>query len=484
MKKQLFILSLAVAGAFPAAAQNEKDSFDTFRKEIKGDFDAFRKKALDDYADYLGGVWQGYNAFRGEERTPLPKPRKAPMAGTTPESTIVQSPLLPTPQPALPFVRKQPDVPAPSMTVENPQTWHTFDFYGLTVRALQPEVGEDCQKASPQEFAALWKRFSNREIAEEVLPSLRAATDACNLNDWFVFELIRKYVDGYLAGSAPILRIALTHYLLVHLGYDVRIGQESGKPLLLVPFGQKVYARAYIKLGGRPYYIFYDSFASGREDDCPSVSTCDIPADVDAGNPIDLLITKEVKMPFSSHSYSFAYGGLRIEGEVNANVMQMLYHYPQMPVSCYAQSIVSRKVHDEVVGQLRRQLQGLEQHKAVDTLLQFVQNAFLYATDGEQHGFEKPYFFEEVLYYPQCDCEDRSVFYSYLLWEVLHVENHLVGYPGHECVAVHLDTPIQGCGYRYKNKDFYISDPTYIGAITGMCMPEFRDERPEVDFSR
>ena len=189
-------------------------------------------------------------------------------------------------------------------------------------------------------------------------------------------------------------------------------------------------------------------------------------------------------MPNKPISYNFKHKNLTIQGTLNANVIEMLYHYPQMPIDCYAKSVINTDIRKNITQQLKLQLQGIPPKTALDIILQFVQYAFQYATDGVQHGFEKPYFFEEILYYPQCDCEDRSVFYSYLLWEVLNVENHLIEYPGHECVAVHLEEAINGHGYNYKNKTFYISDPTYIGATTGMCMPDFINKKPKIDLSR
>ena len=189
-------------------------------------------------------------------------------------------------------------------------------------------------------------------------------------------------------------------------------------------------------------------------------------------------------MPYKPKPYHFNYKDLTIKGTLNANVVEMLHYYPQMSVDCYAKSVIDTELRKDVIRQLKLQLQTIFTNIAIDTILQFVQYAFQYATDGEQHGFEKPYFFEEILYYPQCDCEDRSVFYSYLLWEVLNVENHLIEYPGHECVAVYLEKPIEGHGYRYNNKTFYISDPTYIGATTGMCMPDFINNKPKIELSR
>ena len=43
--------------------------------------------------------------------------------------------------------------------------------------------------------------------------------------------------------------------------------------------------------------------------------------------------------------------------------------------------------------------------ETLNQLLLWVQTGFRYQTDGEQFGYEKPFFIEETLYYPACDCE-------------------------------------------------------------------------------
>lgn len=488
MKKHFIIfLSVAMVGTIPAIAQNEKDTYDAFRKEIKESFHTFRKKALDDYDKYLEGVWKEYNAFRGEERSDLPKPGKAPVAATIEKEPVIQNPHIPdvqpkpstdeytgTYRPKMPIPPAQPTVPDP--------TWSSFNFYGITIRIPQVETSNCPASPASKDFAMLWKQFSGSKIENIILPPIIETATTHGFNDWFTFELIRTYANSIFATVNPGVRISLIHYLLAHLGYDVRIGlKDTGQPMLLVAFKQTVYARSFTMLNGQRYYAFYDSQDATDIAKGFSFYTCDIPREADTGKAMDLIIRQDIKMPDSPHHYSFKHGNIKIEGKVNANVMKLLYHYPQMPVSCYACSVINQSVRDEVTGQLQRQLADMPQREAVDSLLQFVQSAFQYATDDEQHGFEKPYFFEEILYYPQCDCEDRSIFYSYLLWQTLKAENHLVGYPGHECVAVHLDTPVQGCHYRYKGKEFYISDPTYIGAVTGMCMPDYLDKEPEIE---
>ena len=113
-------------------------------------------------------------------------------------------------------------------------------------------------------------------------------------------------------------------------------------------------------------------------------------------------------------------------------------------------------------------------------MLQFIQS-FAYATDNEQFGYEKPFFIEEILYYPKCDCEDRSIFYYFLVTKLLGNSVHLVSYPNHECTAVNFSQQLNVDSYIYQGKQYVICDPTYIGATIGMCMPDFRNVKPEID---
>ncbi len=483
MNKHLIIFLLAMVGTIPAIAQNE-DSFEAYRKGIKDSFHTFQKKLLDDYDKYLEGVWTKYDAFRGEERSPLPKPRKAPLAENAAEQpSIIQIPVPSKPEPETLPSDKKPDTSLFTSPVIPTQDWDSFDFYSISVKVPDVRFKDNSGLFRTKDFAVLWRAYSDNKIAKKVIPALQQCAARCNLNDWFIFDLVRSYVDHVFATAEPEMRISLRHYLLSHWGYDVRIGiEDTEQPILLAAIVQMVYARTYTEIDGQRYYLFHDSRYNEDTNRNISFRTCELPSNAEKGYPIDLIIHKELTIPYLPHPYTFNYGGLAIKGEVNANLMPMLYHYPQMPIGCYAQSIVNKNIHNEVVEQLHRQLTGMPQQKAVDTLLHFVQSAFEYATDDEQHGFEKPYFFEEVLFYPQCDCEDRSIFYAYLLWHVLGVENQLIGYPGHEAVAVHLNTPIQGDGYSYNDRTFYISDPTYIGAVTGMCMPDYRNEQPEIEF--
>ena len=49
-------------------------------------------------------------------------------------------------------------------------------------------------------------------------------------------------------------------------------------------------------------------------------------------------------------------------------------------------------------------IQGKKQSEAANILINFVQTAFDYKTDGDQFGYEKPFFVDELFYYPYSDC--------------------------------------------------------------------------------
>ncbi|MDE6443429.1 MAG: hypothetical protein K2K64_03260, partial [Muribaculaceae bacterium] len=208
----------------------------------------------------------------------------------------------------------------------------------------------------------------------------------------------------------------------------------------------------------------------------------DLPKVQDGGKKFDFQI-KGLNLPVKEHPFNISYGKLNLKGTVNENLMPIVYRYPQMETADFAESWLDKGVRDDLVAQVKEQLGDMDKVAATNELLQFVQSGFSYATDDAFHGFEKPYFLEENLFYPKNDCEDRAIFYTYLLWNALGVENQLLFYPGHESASVALPGEIYGTSYEYDGKKYYISDPTYIGSITGQCMPQFTTTSPKIDLS-
>lgn len=416
-----------------------------------------------------------------------------PAAPTKPTDPI--KPMVPTKPtaPEKPAVPKTPTVPVPAVPVPvtptvpvpTPAPDRTpkvqFDFYGLNIKL--PKVDIPVNKLDEMGNGNAIKALNKSTFEDKALPSLKKQINEMQLPDYFVMELVRDYAKALVPEASLTVRANLMHYILLLCGYDIRPAFEttSGTPILLIPFDQMVYARAYLEMNGQRFYIFTPDLGKLQGDEA-RFRTPQFSAPMSELHNVDLVIRKPLNVKGDKHNYTLTQGGITVKGTVNERLMKMVYKYPQMPVPCYAQSVLDNDTRREVEEQIKTQIGTQASLSSVNRLLHFVQSAFAYATDDEQFGFEKPYFFEELLYYPKCDCEDRSVFYATLLRRIMGVNNHLINFPGHECVSIAIPgESISGSYYEQDGLQYYISDPTYIGANTGLCMPQYRSTAPRVE---
>lgn len=463
-----------------ASAQSAVDDFEKFRSEVMGSYAGFRNDILSDYAKFLDGIWEEHERFAGESRSARPKPKEAPVAPA--RETPPAPAALPTPKPEERKPEPADNTPAPLPDLKPAARGGasvSFDFYGLPLQIDERRLMLNRRLANGSDFAAQWRRLLNDPAAADMTARLADLARQLGLNDYLTFELVRRYVNGRYADSHSTARTALAHFLLTAMGFDVRPALSGNDGVLLVPVKQTVFGRPYMVMNGEKFYVFADSdnFAASNR-----ISTCNIPENTETGRAIDMRFTRPLNLPEKPYEFNIEANGLKLSGTVNENIYPLLYRYPQTDMAVYATSVIDPALRARLVEQLKAQLAGRPGLDAVNALLGFTQNAFDYASDEVSHGFEKPYFIEEWLYYPQNDCEDRAVFYTYMLWNVLGVENQLLTYPGHESSSVRLDEPLNGDNYQFDGHTFYISDPTYIGATTGMCMPDFVSESPVIEF--
>ena len=481
MKIILVLILLALTGL--AKGQDVNTDYQSFRKDILDGYQKYRKGVLDDYADYLAGVWKEFQLFRGLKRDETPKPVAVPNVENIPTNPVPQK--LPAPnvtpkeEPQVseetPFVKSlEPIKPinAPSLD---------FTFYGVQLSSIKLKALH-LSSLEPSAISDVWKQYQKNN-PKEVINSLASLSRLYGLNDWFTTELVRRYVNTLLRNGSSSDRIVLQHFLLATLGFDIRLASTHQQLLLLMPCKQQMYERSYLNIDGQKYYVFYDDISSIKESSM-AIYTCSLPNDVYKGEIVDLVFKKYSLTIKSGKDIkcTLTDGRISVRGNVNSGMMEMLRHYPLMDVRFYATSKVLPAFHKNVLEQIKPQLSGMTQRQAANALLHFVQYAFDYATDDEQHGYEKPYFLEENFYYPKNDCEDRSILYAFLVHNLLGLDVHLVQYPGHECTAVNFgNQSVDGDGYLYNGKLFIICDPTYIGASIGQCMPSCQNIQPIVE---
>lgn len=359
-----------------------------------------------------------------------------------------------------------------------------FTFYGMKCE-LPGISGLNLPDAvgTQEEYTKLIDDLKWSRVAKSLIKYINYTANSANLNDYLTYRLLSDYVDALLPHAHNSVRAAFKQHIFDQMGFRTRLGlNPMGDGVVFLSFAQPVYDMKMVYDAPFRYYAIPDGDIDFSDEISADFTLLKLTSNAHFNRPVNLILNP-LKIKNSPQKFEFTDGQLTINGEVNANLRDILYKYPRMNVDDVFNCTLQQDLRDTIVAQLKQQLDGKKQKEAVNTLLSFIQNAFPYQTDEELHGFEKPYFLEEMFLQPASDCEDRSILYSYLLKEVLGVPNVIIGYGDHVAVAVHLDnSAVRGAKIEVDGKDYYISDPTYTGARTGRVMPGYEDQTPEVYF--
>lgn len=182
------------------------------------------------------------------------------------------------------------------------------------------------------------------------------------------------------------------------------------------------------------------------------------------------------------------YSDFAAEVRINRELLDFLGGYPSSEVegnkmtcwAMYARTPISSAVKESLYPKLKSLLSGVPKGEAANRLLDFVQTSLEYEYDDVVWGDERIFFSEESLFYPYCDCEDRSILFSRLVRDLLGLDVALVYYPGHLATAVCFDEDVQGDFLMIEGRRFVICDPTYINAPVGKSMPGLDNSSIEV----
>lgn len=359
-----------------------------------------------------------------------------------------------------------------------------FTFYGMKCE-LPGISGLNLPDAvgTQEEYTKLIDDLKWSRVAKSLIKYINYTANSANLNDYLTYRLLSDYVDALLPHAHNSVRAAFKQHIFDQMGFRTRLGlNPMGDGVVFLSFAQPVYDMKMVYDAPFRYYAIPDGDIDFSDEISADFTLLKLTSNAHFNRSVNLILNP-LKIKNSPQKFEFTDGQLTINGEVNANLRDILYKYPRMNVDDVFNCTLQQDLRDTIVAQLKQQLDGKKQKEAVNTLLSFIQNAFPYQTDEELHGFEKPYFLEEMFLQPASDCEDRSILYSYLLKEVLGVPNVIIGYGDHVAVAVHLDnSAVRGAKIEVDGNDYYISDPTYTGARTGRVMPGYEDQTPEVYF--
>ncbi len=436
-----------------------------------------------EFANMLKSDWQKTQMLPGLAFDAVPKPATPPVAqppspqDTTGWTALRQSKPVrtipaPTPAPA-----PQPPQPTPP----SPQTARVanFNYFAAPVKAqydasLRVPLGNQVSNAL---LSAWWEAMS-RTHYESCLAQAQYYRKLMNLNDWG-YGLWLYDLGQAIYQNSPNEANLFTWFMLVKSGFSAKIGYNHDQVYLLLPFDQVLYGLAHFNLESKDYYLVaYDKKSSPAgslfiyEGDYPGANRLLSPQVTNCPDIEKIALDRTFKFSYKGQEYS-------ITAKYNKPVIDYFEFYPQTDLNVYFSAALSADASSSLISALKPLVQGKSEAEAVNLLLHFVQS-FPYETDQEQFGREKYFFPEEALYYNYTDCEDRSVFFAYLVRNLIGLEVVGLDYPGHVATAVKFSTELPGDFVLYKNQKYLVCDPTYINADPGMSQPQYQAVKPTI----
>lgn len=466
------VLSLVLlAGTLKLAAQEDlRKEYEQFRQQQTAEFNDYVSRRNREYADFLKQEWKLFQSMQAAERPAEPKPDRAPFVPDrdiprVPGPVVKPLPVVPIAPPSVP--EKRPVTPQ-----QLPQTLEIL-FYDNPVSVdFSNKLKVTLGGVSEKNVAAYWEKMS-RSPYEDFIHSLQSSAEGLGVNDWGYLRLVEAVTKEVFTGSND--RAAFVFYILKQSGYDVRLGRGGEQLYVLMTFTTQIYGLPYFVLDGKKYYRMEGDgslYTFGESDVMGEGKAVDLyqQRPLAIGEEEKVRELKLAKFPELKIAVPYSPAHVAYYNDIPQTDLPVYFSYP-LPENTWKalyaafSPLAAKHSLPEFVG----------------ILLNFVQTSFEYKTDDGQFGREKYFYPEEVIAYPYCDCEDRSVFFACLVRNLTGAEVVGLDYPGHIATAVCFgEAEVAGDAFTYKGKKYVICDPTYINASIGMTMPQLRSVKPDL----
>ena len=384
-------------------------------------------------------------------------PKAEPTTPAKPQTTPVKPQPKPKAKPAMQSSLQKEFYPSVAINYCNTKLYIDASMKGV----INITSSQECAVADGYEALC-------RSNYKPLIANCQQAQKDFRLNDWGVFLFVKTAAEALCNDENS--SIVMQQFLLNELGYRAKMARRGDRNqlLLFVATDCMVYGHPYFTKEGLNYYNINGTEACTFYMCNQDSKKAKIPVAMRLNN-VPALNSGVVSRQRTNKA-----GNVSVSVNVSKSLMDFYASMPQCDYGVYAKAPVAGSLAQEVLGTLRPLVQGKSEVDAANLLLNFVQTGFKYATDEEQFGFEKPFFVEELFYYPACDCEDRSVLFGWLVRELLGLDVVYLDYPNHIATAVQFKGDVKGDFLTVDGKRYTVCDPTYIGASIGMTMPNLR----------
>ena len=487
-----------------------QDDYNSFVKDAQKEYNDFRKKAFKEYTDFVRQAWKEYGVEppieqpEEQEVEPMLVPdadvetaswfsklfrrknkaeernldnqtkgnRKRNEKGTSLKYKEVITRIPPKPQPQ-PLSEVQ-------QASDNANTYKCFKIFGTEIRV---RIGENCRfllsGTSENEVADALQEFTKPQF-DNLLFDCLEMRKKYQMSDWAYYQMLVALTNIFYGKDTNEANLVLG-FLFSQSGYKVRLARSENELQVLIASEHLIYNTPYIRIDEDKYYIFNDkklvSVCSAKYPKEGAMSLRINAAQNLAKDPSPERTITSRKNP----DFSFTITS-------NKNFMDFFDTYPPSCINdnfmtrwaMYANTPLEKEIKEQLINPMKEKLKGLSQKDVVQQMLWWVQTGFQYNYDENVWGRDRTFFGEETLFYPYCDCEDRSILLSHLVRDILGLNVILIYYPGHLAMAVNFTEEVNGDYIMYDNMKFVVCDPTYILSHVGETMPSMKDKETVV----
>jgi len=519
---------MAQQSAFDKFRQQQQAQFNQFKDDKQSEYDAFRKRVNAEYAEFMRRAWESFPAHEADEPvkeeelppiiyqepepqpqpTPQPEPEPTPQPTpqpqpepepqpieeekplpkedikpiTTPQPTIDTKPVqiavqpqvfvIPTPTPA-------PEPIAPVKPKEEPYKRVSVDYFG-TIITLGFPLNETLKirALEANAIADEWQKLAESPYDITVSTALNARK-ANNLCDWAYMKMLQAVTEKRYGQTNEAVLVQA--FIMTQSGYRIRLGMSDTKLYMLVASQYGIFGYRYFTIDGVKFYN-----VNGDKDVKMQITQ----AKYNKEKSLSLQIKQLPQLnsvPTAKRTLT-SKKGVTASVSVNKNLIDFFNTYPQAYFNgsqstrwaAYANTPIEQSVKDMLYPSLKKTIAGMKERDAVNILLNWVQTAFEYEYDDKVWGGDRAFFAQETLYYPYCDCEDRSILFSHLVRDLVGLDVVLIYYPGHLATAVAFNSDVNGDYLTYQNRKYIVCDPTYINAGVGRTMPGMNNKQAQI----
>lgn len=473
---------------FSQYKKEQKQKFERYKEQKRKEFEEYRRKRNEDFAKYMRMNWE-----RTVPGPVIPRPKEDPVppvvAPINEEKPLPPKPLpydeiVPIPKPKPQPKPVEPIEEVPVTPTNPPVSYAHFSFYGTKEKVrFDTSVKFRLSSVNENSIADAWLILSGESYTNLIYDCLQIRQNR-NLCDWAYLKMLEQMSES-VYGKGTNESVLLMAYVYCQSGYKMRLATDGAKLYMMFASNHVIYNWNYYKLDGVNYYVFNNKTGDVR------ICNQQYPKE----QSMSLAISGKQKLNYTAVSGTThkSKRNPEIDITVDAN-KNMLDFYSSYPTSMYGDNFVTRwalyanmpmpdYVADRLYPELRRMISGKSQLDAVNSILNWIQTGFVYEYDDKVWGQDRAFFPEESLYYPYCDCEDRSILFTRIIRDLLRLKCILVFYPGHLAAAVELTEAYNVGDYiECKGHRYYISDGTIIGygAPVGQTMSGMDNQTAKV----